>query len=78
MFGRISSNSILMELECMKQGVARHENEEQCLKTRVPSVNHGLPTPVQHLWLPEELVKKEAGVAFGLIKNVMIRGQGGE
>ena len=54
------------------------DNEEQCLKTRVLSVNHGLPTPVHHLWLPEELVKKEAGVAFGLIKNVMIRGQGGE
>ena len=50
----------------------------QCLKTGIPSVNHGLPTPVQHLWLPEELVKKEAGVAFGLMENVMIRGQGGE
>ena len=29
MFGRISSNSLLMELEFTKQGIARHENEEQ-------------------------------------------------
>ena len=29
MFGRISGNSSLMELEFTKQGVARHENEEQ-------------------------------------------------